>query len=64
MAKSIFVVTYPEDGPEWDCVGGVYRADSEEDVYKFIAKERGVDSDDAKLRYDVIVHESSSIIEL
>ena len=62
MAKRIFVVTHPENG--WDCVGGVYRADSEEDVYEFIAKERGVDSDDEQFRHSVIVHQTYNITEL
>lgn len=62
MSKSIFVVTQPENG--WDCVRGVYRADSEEDVYKFIAEERGVDINNEELRDTVIVHEKCNIIEL
>lgn len=62
MNKNIFVVTYPENG--WDCVGGVYRANSEEDVYKFIAEERDVDIHDENLRNTVMVHNAYYITEL
>jgi len=62
MNKYIYVTTYPENG--WDCVGDVYKAESEEDVYKHIAKEKGVDVDDEELRNTVIVHQQYDIIKL
>lgn len=62
MDKNIYVVTYPENG--WDCVGDVYKAESEEDVYKHIAKKRGVDVNDKRFRDTVLVHQKYEIIEL
>lgn len=37
----IFVVTNPESG--WDCVRGVYEADSKEDVEEAILNEEGLE---------------------
>ena len=56
---SIFVITYPESG--WDCVGGIYEADSKEQVLEFIAEERGETMDNLN---DVIVHEVFEITKL
>lgn len=62
MDKNIYVTTYPEEG--WDCVGNIYKAESEEEVYKYLAKERGVDVDDEDLRNSIIIHQQYNIIEL
>lgn len=62
MNKSIYVVTCPENG--WDCVNGVYKAESEEAVYEFFAKERGVDINDEELRNSLVVHQQYDITEL
>lgn len=57
MAKSIFVVTNPEDG--WDCVRGVYKAESEEALRKYLNEESGRDTED-----ESIIHEQFEINEI
>ena len=62
MGKNIYVATNPELG--WNCVEGVYKAKSEKDVYKCIAKKMGVDENDETLRNITVVHQKHDIIEL
>ena len=41
--KTVYVVTNPEHG--WDCVTGVYLANSEEEVNAYLLKEEGYDEE-------------------
>lgn len=56
----IFVVTRPEDG--WNCVYGVYEADSKQQVYQSIADEQGDSVRNTEGTF--IVHEPSEIKKL
>ncbi len=60
MDKKLYVVTNPELG--WDCVVGVFRADSEDAVYQHIANERSRDVQDIKDEY--VVHHKPYIREI
>lgn len=53
MEYSIFVVTRPEDG--WDCVQGVYKADSEDRVKEQLMDVCGMTDEQVENKF--IVHE-------
>lgn len=56
---SIFVTTSRDSG--WDCVGGVYEADSEEQILEHIAKERGMSIEEID---DIIIHEVFEVTKI
>lgn len=48
-----YVVTVPELG--WDCVIGIFLADSEEEVWELLAENKGCDVEDLDLD-DYVIH--------
>ena len=55
----IYVVTNPEAG--WDCVNGVYKAENEEQVKKFIKDMDGYKGDDDEWDSVHVIHETTMI---
>jgi hypothetical protein len=53
----LFVATNPENG--WDCVIGVYKAESAEAVEEYIWKEAGWDARPENFHYRCRVHEQT-----
>jgi hypothetical protein len=62
MSKNIYVITNPELG--WDCVMGVYKAESEEIVKQYIADDRGISLEELEINDDCVIHEQWKVIEL
>jgi hypothetical protein len=65
--KNIYVVTNPERG--WDCVCGVYSAESEDKVYKYFASEHYgkddiTDEDIERIKSTYVVHVTWGITPL
>lgn len=56
MSKSIFVVTNPELG--WDCVVGVYKANSEEEVADYFVKNRDIKLEEDETSEDWMENEN------
>lgn len=61
MKKKIFVVTNPESG--WDCVRGVYEAESEEQLKKWLLKDDGYEEEPENWEYTHCIHEQYHGIE-
>lgn len=53
MTKSYYVVTRPDLG--WDCVVGLYRANSESEVHEYLCEEKDITLEESEERY--VLHE-------